>query len=170
MTVSRLNHAVLYVRDARQSAAFYTDVLGFEVSAEMTFPSGGSAVFLRAASSPNDHDLGLFSVGQAAGDTAAGRTTVGMYHLAWEVRTLGELAALEDRLAQVGSLVGKSDHGVSKSLYAKDPDGLEFEVMWAVPPDLITADDDPGRILPLDLAKEIERFGADTAGRVTAPV
>ncbi len=37
------------------------------------------------------------------------------------------------RLLQVGALVGESDHGVSKSLYAKDPDGIEFEVMWAVP-------------------------------------
>jgi catechol-2,3-dioxygenase len=33
----------------------------------------------------------------------------------------------------VGSLVGESDHGVSKSLYANDPDGIEFEIMWAVP-------------------------------------
>ena len=31
MPVTRLNHAVLYVRDARRSAAFYTDVLGFVV-------------------------------------------------------------------------------------------------------------------------------------------
>ena len=29
--VSRLNHAVLYVRDATAAAAFYHDVLGFEV-------------------------------------------------------------------------------------------------------------------------------------------
>ena len=29
--------------------------------------------------------------------------------------------------------VGSSDHGVSLSLYAKDPDGLEFEVFWTVP-------------------------------------
>ena len=37
------------------------------------------------------------------------------------------------RLLEMGALVGESDHGVSKSLYAKDPDGIEFEVMWAVP-------------------------------------
>ena len=36
-------------------------------------------------------------------------------------------------LAQEGSLVGMSDHGVSKSLYAKDPDDIEFELMWEVP-------------------------------------
>ena len=32
-----------------------------------------------------------------------------------------------------GAPVGSSDHGVSLSLYAKDPDALEFEIFWAVP-------------------------------------
>ena len=36
-----------------------------------------------------------------------------------------------------GALVGASDHGTTKALYAKDPDGLEFEVSWLVPADLI---------------------------------
>ena len=31
MVITRLNHAVLYVRDADASAAFYGDVLGFRV-------------------------------------------------------------------------------------------------------------------------------------------
>ena len=34
---------------------------------------------------------------------------------------------------RLGALVGESDHGVSKSLYAKDVDGNEFEVLWTVP-------------------------------------
>ena len=29
MPIARLNHAVLYVRDAERSADFYTEVLGF---------------------------------------------------------------------------------------------------------------------------------------------
>ena len=61
MSIKRLNHAVLYVRDAKASAAFYTDVLGFTVEADM---GGGQAIFLRADGSDNDHDLGLFSVGE----------------------------------------------------------------------------------------------------------
>ena len=35
----------------------------------------------------------------------------------------------------IGALIGQSDHGVNKSLYARDPDGLEFEVMYLVPAD-----------------------------------
>ena len=125
MSIKRLNHAVLYVTDAKASAAFYTEVLGFVVVASM----GDSAFFLRADGSTNDHDLGLFSVGKRP----AQPQSVGLYHLAWQVHTLEELAAMRNRLLEAGSLVGESDHGVSKSLYAKDVDGIEFEIMWAVP-------------------------------------
>ena len=125
MSIKRLNHAVLYVNDAKASAAFYTEVLGFTVRGSM----GDQAFFLQADGSDNDHDLGLFQVG----DRPSAPHSVGLYHLAWQVHTLEELAALRARLVEVGSLVGESDHGVSKSLYAKDPDGIEFEIMWAVP-------------------------------------
>jgi catechol-2,3-dioxygenase len=56
-----------------------------------------------------------------------------MYHSAWEVGELTDLVRARQRLTEAGALVGSSDHGVSLSLYAKDPDGLEFEVFWTVP-------------------------------------
>jgi catechol-2,3-dioxygenase len=163
MPITRLNHAVLYVRDAERSAAFYSDVLGFR--RVMAMPG---AVFLQAAASTNDHDLGLFSIGDAAGDSLAGRATVGLYHLAWEVDTLSELARVRGRLADAGALVGASDHSVTKSLYAKDPDGIEFEVAWVVPAALIDDAVVAGRsgIRPLDLDAEIALYGGDTRGGV----
>ena len=59
------------------------------------------------------------------------------------------------------ALVGASDHGTTKSLYAKDPDGLEFEVVWLIPAHLLTDHDvaKKATIGPLDLDAEIERFG-----------
>ncbi|MFJ2111196.1 MULTISPECIES: VOC family protein [unclassified Streptomyces] len=159
-----MNHAVLYVRDVERSAAFYRDVLGFREV--MSMPD--RAVFLQAPGSTNDHDLGLFALGDAAGDSAAGRTTVGLYHVAWEVETLSDLEMYQARLAEAGALVGASDHGTTKSLYAHDPDGLEFEVAWIIPADLL--DDDAraarSRIGPLDLDREKQRYGADTRGGV----
>jgi catechol 2,3-dioxygenase-like lactoylglutathione lyase family enzyme len=116
MAVHRLNHAVLYVRDVDASKEFYGDVLGFRVVSE--FPG---AAFLQAPDSTNDHDLGLFQIGATAGPSEAGRTTVGLYHLAWEVDTLGELQRLAGALRERGALVGASDHGTTKSLYAKIP-------------------------------------------------
>jgi catechol-2,3-dioxygenase len=158
--IQRLNHAVLYVRDLDRSVAFYTDALGFRVKASLP-----GAAFLQAAGSTNDHDLGLFAIGESAGDSAAGRATVGLYHLAWEVDTLAELRRVAQELRQRGALAGASDHGTTKALYARDPDGLEFEVSWLVPADLL-ADHVTMRIAPLDLEAEIARYGADTAGGV----
>src|SRR5689334_18002228 len=106
MAIHRLNHAVLYVRDVPRSVTFYCEVLGFEVVMEM----GSKAAFLRAPESTNDHDLGLFEIGSQAASSGAGRTSVGLYHLAWEVDTLRDLESLAGRLAQAGALVGMSDH------------------------------------------------------------
>ena len=163
MPITRLNHAVLYVRDAERSAAFYTDVLGFR--AVMRMPG---AVFLQAARSTNDHDLGLFSIGEGAGPSPAGRSAVGLYHLAWEVDTLDELDRLAETLSAGGALVGASDHGSTKALYAKDPDGIEFEVSWLVPAELLddAAIAAKSRIGPLDIARENDRYGATTRGGI----
>lgn len=170
MPVFRLNHAVLYVRDAERSAAFYEDVLGF-TRLDMGGVISGAA-FLRAPGSTNDHDLGLFSVGEAAEPSGAGRSTVGLYHLAWEVDTLEELERLAGVLSERGALVGASDHGTTKALYAHDPDGIEFEVSWLVPADLIddAAREARSRIGVLDLAKEKARYGATTRGGVGVSV
>ncbi len=153
MTIRRLNHAVLYVNDAATSARFYSEVLGFEVTAWM----GDQGVFLRAEGSDNDHDLALFSVGARP----VPAHSIGLYHLAWQVHTIEQLAAMRAKLVEVGSLVGESDHGVSNSLYAQDPDGIEFEVMWAVPKESWPAG---GLTAPLDLAASLVRWpGLDTA-------
>ncbi|TDU04622.1 glyoxalase/bleomycin resistance protein/dioxygenase superfamily protein [Streptomyces sp. 846.5] len=155
MAVRRLNHAVLYIRDVRRSVEFYTDVFGFEVAVEIP----GRAAFLRAPGTLNDHDLGLFALGSEAAGPVQGQ--VGLYHLAWEVGTLGELAEIGAKLQQRGSLVGATDHGVSKSFYAKDPDGVEFEVMWRVPREGWPTDG--GGIERLDLDAAVARWGADLA-------
>lgn len=170
MAITRLNHAVLFVRDVQRSAGFYGDVLGFRVLPMA--PDGFNAAFLQAPGSTNDHDLGLFGIGEAAGESQAGRATVGLYHLAWEVDTLAELERLHGALAQAAALVGTSDHGTTKSLYGRDPDGLEFEVAWIVPADQLTDADLEARkrIGHLDLQREKDRYGATTRGGVGVSV
>jgi catechol-2,3-dioxygenase len=153
-TVRRLNHAVLYVRDARRAAAFYTEAFGFVVLAEY---GEGAAVFMRCAETENHHDLGLFSIGAQAPPPESGR--VGLYHLAWQVETIGDLAEIRDRLVAMKSLVGESDHGVTKSLYGKDPDGNEFEVMWMVPREQWGAMEHEAITKRLDLPAELAQHG-----------
>jgi catechol-2,3-dioxygenase len=153
--VARLNHAVLFVRDAEAAAEFYGRVFGFEVvSKELN----GKAVFMRAAGGENHHDLGLFSVGASAPRPPRG--SVGLYHLAWEVPTIEDLASAARELESAGALSGASDHGVSKSLYGADPDGNEFEIMWRVPRDFWGEYERRGAVMPLDLDAEVRRWGA----------
>jgi catechol-2,3-dioxygenase len=161
MAIHRLNHAVLYVRDADRSAEFYSRVLGFR-RLPVEFPG---AVFMQAEASNNDHDLGLFSIGAGAASSPAGRGAVGLYHLAWEVDTLADLAEIGRRLSDEGALVGATDHGTTKALYGRDPDGLEFEVSWLVPADLLTPEVQVGS-RRLDLNAEIDRYGAATPGGI----
>ena len=160
MAIKRMNHAVLYVRDADRTFAFYRDVLGFRVVSEMP-----GAKFLQAPDSTNDHDLGIFEIGEAAGDSTAGRATVGLYHIAWEVQTLADLRDIAMKLADAGALVGATDHSTTKALYGKDPDGLEFEISWFVPRDRITPEMTASPMIGrLDIDAEIEHWGANLVG------
>jgi catechol-2,3-dioxygenase len=153
--VTRLNHAVLFVRDVDRASAFYRDVFGFE---EMERPPGMRAAFMRSPIGGNHHDLGLFEVGANA--VKPPRGSVGLYHLAWEVATIEHLAAAAGSLSEAGAMTGASDHGVSKSLYGRDPDGNEFEIMWQVPSEAWGDFAEEATIMPLDLEAELSRWGA----------
>jgi catechol-2,3-dioxygenase len=166
MPVRRLNHAVLYVHDLASAVDFYTATLGFEIRTEIP----GQAAFLRAPGSANDHDLGLFGIG-GTGIPADAPPRAGLYHLAWEVGTLAELAEIRRALAGRGALVGASDHRVSKSLYAKDPSGIEFEVMWRVPAEDWETELEQGpMIAPLDLEAAQARWGDRVTGAAAGSV
>jgi len=143
--LKRLQHLVLWVRDVERSVRFYCDVLGFEI--QRRYPN---AAFLTIPGSGDDHNLGLFEQpGLRVPDEGVAR----MYHAAWEVGELTDLARAKQRLIEARSLVGSSDHGTSLSLYAKDPDGLEFELFWTVP------GGQPAGTRPLDLEGELARRG-----------
>ena len=128
VTITRLNHVVLYVRDARKSLAFYQDVLDFQPLSEPT----DRGVFLRGSGSENHHDIALFSIGAEAPGPTKGQQ-VGMYHAAFEVATIQDLAEAREKLIAAGALVGETDHGASFSLYVHDPDGNELEIFWLLP-------------------------------------
>jgi catechol-2,3-dioxygenase len=161
MPITRMNHAVLYVREVQRTVAFYRDLLDFRIKFEIP----GQAAFLQAPASQNDHDLGVFQIGAGAGPSEAGRSTVGLYHLAWEVDTLDELDRIAGKLRHAGALVGASDHGSTKALYAHDPDGLEFEVCWLVPANQLSGDI-TSMTKPLDLVADKARYGGSTRGGV----
>lgn len=165
MGITRLNHAVFYVRNVAVTKAFYSEVLGFTTVVE---DPAGRYLFMRASASrnhhdPNHHDIAFFAIGERAAANPAGRGgAVGLYHVAWQVESITELEHMRRKLIDAGALVGASDHGVSKSLYAVDPDGAEFEIMWPVPPTLWGDMEHATIIEPLDLAREIATYSEMT--------
>ena len=158
----RLNHAVLFVTDLARAEKFYTDVMGFEVAAR---EPRANAAFLRRPRSGNHPALGLFGLGAAAAPKPRGK--VGLYHLAWQVDTIDELAEARFVLANAGALGGESSHGATKSVYGADPDGNEFEVMWMLPREAWGEFENSAPVDRLDLQAEIDRWsGVRTAGQL----
>ncbi len=158
----RLNHAVLFVADLERAERFYTDVIGMTVAAR---EPRANAAFLRLPRSGNHHDLGLFGVGAAAPPKRRGG--IGLYHLAWQVDTIDELAEAQRVLTGAGALTGESSHGATKSLYGADPDGNEFEVMWMLPREAWGEYENTAPVDLLDLAGELRRWsGVRTAGQI----
>jgi len=154
MTVNavRLNHAVLFVSDLERSLAFYRAAFDMQLVAR---EPRANAAFLRLPLSGNHHDLGLFGVGA---QPPRPRGSIGLYHLAWQVDTIDDLERARTALAELGALTGESSHGATKSLYAADPDGNEFEVMWMLPRAEWGAYENAAPVSRLDLPDEVARW------------
>jgi catechol-2,3-dioxygenase len=158
----RLNHAVLFVADLSRAERFYTEVFGMAVAAR---EPRANAAFLRLPRSGNHHDLGLFGVGPTAAPKRRGG--IGLYHLAWQVDTVDELAQARHALINAGAYTGESSHGATKSIYGAGPDGKEFEIMWMLPREDWGPFDNAAPIDHLDLAAELRRWsGLGTAGHL----
>ena len=159
----RLNHAVLYVSNLQRSVNFYSYTFGMVVAIR---EPRANAAFLRLPRSGNHHDLGLFGVGAAGGPKRRG--AIGVYHLAWQVDTIDELAVARQILLDAGAYTGESSHGAAKSQYGVDPDGNKFEIMWMLPRTEWGLYENGAPIDPLDLASEIQRWSdIPTAGHIT---
>ncbi len=166
MTVSpvRLNHAVLFVADLERSIAFYSAAFNMTVMAR---EPRANAAFLRLPRSGNHHDLGLFGVGA---QPPRPRGSLGLYHLAWQVDTIEELEQARLTLADLDAYTGESSHGATKSVYGKDPDGNEFEVMWMLPKAHWGDYENAAPVDRLDLSEEVRRWGGVRTGSELVPV
>jgi catechol 2,3-dioxygenase len=124
-----IGHVHLKVADIDRALAFYTGVLGFEVTARM----GPSAVFLSAGG--YHHHIGLNTWDSRDGTPPPAGTT-GLYHAAIRYPDRAALGQALRRLVDARHpLEGASDHGVSEALYLRDPDGNGLELYWDRPKD-----------------------------------
>lgn len=166
--IRRLNHAVLFVSNLDRAVDFYAQVLGFDL---LSRERDMNAAFLRLPESGNHHDLGLFGLGDRALPQQRGQT--GLYHLAWQVDTLDELAGLREALVQSGNFTGESSHGATLSVYGVDPDENQFELMWMLPREAWGEYETKAVVERLDLDTELARWSgvgtADELGRPKSP-
>jgi catechol-2,3-dioxygenase len=127
---SKLGHIVLRVRDLERSERFYTEVLGLRKTGEVP----GIMAFFSTQNNPDSHDLALMRLGPDAPPPDPRR--VGLYHLAYQVESEEALAEAYRTLRDAGvPIVGTGDHGVSKGIYIADPDGIEIEITYDLPPE-----------------------------------
>jgi catechol-2,3-dioxygenase len=152
ITATKLGHIVLRVRDLERSKRFYTEVLGLRPTGEIP----GVMAFFSTQNNPDSHDLALMRLGPGASDPRA--DAVGLYHFAYQVESEDALAKAYQTLREAGvTIVGAGDHGVSKGIYILDPDGIQIEITYEVPPDQWPPEGLAGGTRPL-------RFEVSSAG------
>lgn len=126
--VQKLGHVVLRVKDLRRSVAFYTGVLGFQVSDVYpeTMMKGGM-VFLRC--NADHHCLAL--VGGMKDDASAKE----LHHLAFEVATLDDVVRAREHLRAAGVKIdfdGRRRAGCQVAVEFRDPDNHFLEIFWGL--------------------------------------
>ena len=159
---TRIGHVHLRVSDLEKSVWFYTDLLGFHVTSRL----GEEAVFLSAGG--YHHDIGL-NTWESKGAGSAPSFAAGLYHFAILVPNRLELAKTLRRLLQNRWPVdGASDHGVSESIYFRDPDGIGIEIYADRPKERWTRRDGSVDMdtKPLDMRRLLADLGAaESKGR-----
>ncbi len=119
---TRVGHIHLKVSDLERAIAFYSGVLGFQITQRF----GQDAVFLSAGG--YHHHIGL-NTWESLGATPPPPGHTGLYHSAFLLPDRAALAAVLKRIMAAGiALEGAADHGVSEALYLRDPDqnGVEL--------------------------------------------
>jgi catechol 2,3-dioxygenase len=124
---ARIGHVNLKVSDLNRSLAFYEGILGMRVTKRI----GDTAAFL--AHGDYHHDLCINTWQSRAGSPAPPGTT-GLFHFAVVYSDRGEFIEMYRRLKEAGvNIDNVVDHGVTQSIYFRDPDENGVELYWDRP-------------------------------------
>lgn len=129
-----LHHLAYRCRDAEETRAFYEDLLGLPLAHVVTserVPSTGEHcpychLFFRMR---DGSYVAFFDLGDGEATVPDPRTPPWVNHLALEVADEAELMAARARLIGGGvEVLGPTDHGIVKSIYFFDPNGVRLEL------------------------------------------
>ena len=138
----RIGHVHLKVANLERALGFYSGILGFQIMQRL----GNGAAFLSAGG--YHHHIAL-NTWESLGGSPPPEGTTGLYHTAIVYPTRAALAAALRRVleAQI-PLEGVADHGVSESVYLRDPDDNGVELYC----------DKPRELWPRDLNGNLAMF------------
>lgn len=119
---TRIGHVHLKVANLDRAIAFYSGLLGFDVTQRY----GAQAAFLSAGG--YHHHIGL-NTWESRDGTPPPRGHTGLYHTAFLFPNRRALAQVFRKLVDAKyPLEGSADHGVSEAIYLSDPDGNGVEL------------------------------------------
>jgi len=144
-----IGHLVLNVTDVARSTAFYRDVVGFQVA---RYRPNGTGAFLTCG--VVHHNLALFKAPEGAQPSQKGQ--IGLNHFAFKVESYGALQEAHKRLVEANATIDHIvDHGMTRSVYFLDPDGIEMELFCNTfdteEEGLAFMKSTPGQAAPLDI-------------------
>ena len=126
--IGKLGHIVINVRDVAKSTAFYTQILGFEISD--VFPDEmvpGGMVFMRC--NTDHHGIAL------VGSMTSAAENVELNHIAFEVPSLDDVIRARDHLkrhqVQI-DFAGRRRAGCQIAVEFRDPDNHRLEIYWGI--------------------------------------
>lgn len=177
-SIKGVHHAAFRCRDAEQTVWFYRDVLGLVAEGGLVLEevTGTGAddpymhIFFRMA---NGEYIAFFDAPGSADPGWFARKESFDMHFAFEVASEADLLAMQARIQAHGiSALGPVDHGMVKSIYMYDPNGIQIELAVRTPRhDAIFAEERAH--LPEQLAKwsartraaKLEKFGEEALAR-----
>lgn len=160
-----IGHIVLNVSDVERSTQFYRDIIGFELARMRPDRSGA---FLTCG--VVHHNLALFKA--PAGAQPAEKGQIGLNHFAFQVDDYKALQAAHERLTSANAVIDHIvDHGMTRSVYFLDPDGLMMELYCNTfdteEEGLTFMKATPGQATPMDIAAPEPSRPAIPAGDFT---
>ncbi|MFT5937528.1 MAG: catechol 2,3-dioxygenase-like lactoylglutathione lyase family enzyme [Pseudohongiellaceae bacterium] len=134
MNLQGIHHVAYRCNDAKQTVAFYRDIMGMDFQlaiAEDQVPSTGEPdpymhVFLDAG---NGNVLAFFEIPNSPAMGRDPNTPSWVQHIAFKVEDMGALFAAKKCLESAGiDVLGPVNHTIFKSIYFFDPNGHRLEL------------------------------------------
>lgn len=138
--VEGLHHFAYRCRDARETRAFYEDLLGMPlvhvvIERDMKTTTGETLSFAHFFFQMHDGAyIAFFDLGDGRATNPDPETPAFVNHLALKVADEADLLAMKDRLEAAGhEVLGPMDHdGFVRSIYFWDPNGIRLEFALTV--------------------------------------